>query len=56
MVNFLSSSKNCYLSRMTGSGPTVFGLFKKKIDAKKANLLLRKKHPKWWSGVYTIKS
>ena len=56
MVNFLSSSKNCYLSRMTGSGPTVFGLFKKKIDAKKANLLLKKKHPKWWSGVYTIKS
>ena len=56
MIKFLSSSKNCFFSKMTGSGPTVFGLFKKKIDAQKANLLLKKKHPKWWSGVYSIKT
>ncbi len=56
MIKFLSSSKNCFFSKMTGSGPTVFGLFKKEIDAKKANLLLKKKHPKWWSGVYSIKT
>ena len=56
MINFLSSSKKCFFSRMTGSGPTVFGLFRKKIDAKKTNLLLKKKHPKWWSGVYSIKT
>ena len=56
MIKFLSSSKNCFSSKMTGSGPTVFGLFRKKIDAGKANLLLKKKHPKWWSGVYSIKT
>ena len=56
MIKFLSSSTNCLFSRMTGSGPTVFGLFRKKIDAKKAHLLLKKKHPKWWSGVYSIKT
>ena len=56
MIKFLSSSKNCFFSKMTGSGPTVFGLFRKKIDAEKANLLLKKKHPKWWSGVYSIKT
>ena len=56
MIKFLSSSKNCFFSKMTGSGPTVFGLFRKKIDAQKANLLLKKKHPKWWSGVYSIKT
>ena len=56
MMKFLSSSKNCFSSKMTGSGPTVFGLFRKKIDAGKANLLLKKKHPKWWSGVYSIKT
>ena len=56
MIKFLSSSKNCFFSKMTGSGPTVFGLFRKKIDAKKAYLLLKKKHPKWWSGVYSIKT
>ena len=56
MIKFLSSSKNCFFSKMTGSGPTVFGLFRKKIDAGKANLLLKKKHPKWWSGVYSVKT
>jgi len=56
MIKFLSSSKNCFFSRMTGSGPTVFGLFKKEVDANKANLLLKKNHPKWWSGVYAIKT
>ena len=56
MLIFLNSSKNCFFSKMTGSGPTVFGLFRKKIDAKKVYLLLKKKHPKWWSGVYSIKT
>ena len=56
MIKFLNSSKNCFFSKMTGSGPTVFGLFRKKIDAQKVNLLLKKKHPKWWSGVYSIKT
>jgi len=56
MMKFLSSSKNCFFSKMTGSGPTVFGLFRKKVDAGKVNLLLKKKHPKWWSGVYSIKT
>ena len=56
MIEFLNSSKNCLFSKMTGSGPTVFGLFRKEIDAKKTNLLLKKNHPKWWSGVYSIKT
>ena len=56
MLIFLNSSKNCFFSKMTGSGPTVFGLFRKKVDAKKVYLLLKKKHPKWWSGVYSIKT
>ena len=30
MLTFLSSLNNCFFSRMTGSGPTVFGLFRKK--------------------------
>ena len=42
MLIFLNSSKNCFFSKMTGSGPTVFGLFRKKIDAKKVYLLLKK--------------
>ena len=48
--------KHCFFSKMTGSGPTVFGLFRKKVDAKKVYLLLKKKHPKWWSGVFSVKT
>ena len=56
MLNFLNRSQNWLGSRMTGRGPTVFGIFKKKIDAKKINILLKKKHPHWWSEVYAIKT
>ena len=56
MLSFLNYSNNCHFSRMTGSGPTVFGLFKKKKDAKKIDFLLNKVYPNWWSGVYTVKT
>ena len=56
MIKFLSSSKNCFFSRMTGSGPTVFGLFKRRIDAEKAFHLLKKQNFNWWAGVYSIKT
>ena len=41
---------------MTGSGPTVFGLFKNKIDAINASHILNKSYSNWWSGVYNFKS
>ena len=56
MLNFLNRSQNCLVSIMSGIGPNVFGIFKKKIDAKKINILLKKKHPHWWSEVYAIKT
>ena len=56
MLIFLRSTNNCFFSEMTGSGPTVFGLYKKSNDAKKAHLLLKEKNHKWWSGVYYIKT
>ncbi|PPR35470.1 MAG: 4-diphosphocytidyl-2-C-methyl-D-erythritol kinase [Alphaproteobacteria bacterium MarineAlpha6_Bin4] len=53
---FLSSLNNCFFSKMSGSGPTFFALFKKKVDANKTKLLLKKKYPKWWTGIYSIKT
>ena len=56
MLYFFSTSKNCFFYSMTGSGPTVFGLFKNKIDAIKASHILNKNYSKWWSAVYSIKT
>ena len=56
MLNFFSISKNCFFFSMTGSGPTVFGLFKNKIDVINANHILNKNYSKWWSGIYSLKT
>ena len=56
MLFFLDNLENCLLSRMTGSGPTVFGLFKNSVDARNANKIFKKEYPNWWSKVTSLKS
>ena len=56
ILDFFSITKNCFFFSMTGSGPTVFGLFKNKIDAINASHILNKSYSNWWSGVYNFKS
>ena len=56
ILSFLDKSKNCLLSRMTGSGPTVFGLFKNSVDARNINKIIKIKHPNWWSIATSLKS
>ena len=56
ILSFLDKSKNCLLSRMTGSGPTVFGLFKNSVDARNINKIIKIKHPNWWSITTSLKS
>ena len=38
------------LTRMSGSGATVFGLFDTDADASKAADVLRLHHPDWWTA------
>ena len=42
------SSRRCRLTRMTGSGSTVFGLFDDDDDARHAADELTHRHPDWW--------
>ena len=56
MLSFLDKSKNCLLSRMTGSGPTVFGLFKNSVDSGNINKIIKIKYPKWWATTTSLKS
>ena len=47
-INFISKQKNCYFSRMTGSGSACFGVFKTKSSAKLALRNVKKEFPKFW--------
>ena len=47
----LTIEKGCYLSRMSGSGSTCYGLFSNEYCTKVALKSLRKKYPKFWSSI-----
>lgn len=44
----LLHQNGCVLSRMTGSGSCVFGLFENTDDLNKAKSSIENKHPDWW--------
>ena len=56
IINILDSIDSCLFSRMSGSGPTVFGLFKNILNARKIQKTIKKNHPNWWSVVGDIKT
>jgi 4-diphosphocytidyl-2-C-methyl-D-erythritol kinase len=51
IIEFISSQKGCYFSRMTGSGSVCFGMFKSKKTAKFGLKTIKKKFPKYWCVV-----
>lgn len=55
-VNTLSAQKGCALSRMSGSGATVFGLFETMDQAENAVAAIANTQPKWWVRGGTINS
>jgi 4-diphosphocytidyl-2-C-methyl-D-erythritol kinase len=44
----LSAAPGCRLARMSGSGPTCFGLFANRHQAVGAARLIRRTQPQWW--------
>ncbi len=44
----ISATRNCALSRMSGSGGTCFGLFESEVDAVAAANEVRRSNPNWW--------
>ncbi|MGZ9097456.1 MAG: 4-(cytidine 5'-diphospho)-2-C-methyl-D-erythritol kinase [Micavibrio sp.] len=56
ILNAFAEQKNCGLSRMTGSGATVFGLFEHMEDAKESAEAISLANPRWWVRVGTLNS
>jgi 4-diphosphocytidyl-2-C-methyl-D-erythritol kinase len=48
LLTDIENERGCSFSRVTGSGSVCYGLFKRKIDAKKALNKLKNKYPKFW--------
>jgi 4-diphosphocytidyl-2-C-methyl-D-erythritol kinase len=48
VLDTLLSLDGCLLSRLSGSGPTCFGLFRSQEAAAKAAATLAQTHPNWW--------
>ena len=48
LLTDIENERGCNFSRVTGSGSVCYGLFKYKIDAKKALNKLKNKYPKFW--------
>ncbi|MCH2038258.1 MAG: 4-(cytidine 5'-diphospho)-2-C-methyl-D-erythritol kinase [Rickettsiales bacterium] len=47
-LKLIEDQEGCYVSRMSGSGATCFGLFANSESAQSAKNEILKKHPEWW--------
>ena len=48
VLQAIEMQKNCFVSRMSGSGSACFGLFPTDEDARHAVKSITQKHPNWW--------
>jgi 4-diphosphocytidyl-2-C-methyl-D-erythritol kinase len=48
IISFIEAQKDCYYSRMTGSGSVCYGMFKSHNSAKIALKKIKKRFPKYW--------
>ena len=51
IIDYIKSQKNCYFSRITGSGSACIGIFSNMKNAIYAQKLIKLKYPKYWCAV-----
>lgn len=54
ILALLKSTDGCVLSRLSGSGPTCFGLFRTMENARAAEEDLRQRFPRWWVAATSL--
>jgi len=54
VLDALATSEGCLLSRLSGSGPTCYGLFENIEAADHAATQLQQEHPDWWSCAVVV--
>jgi 4-diphosphocytidyl-2-C-methyl-D-erythritol kinase len=53
-LDTLKNQHGCWLTRLSGSGATCFGLFEKAAQATTAAHAIKKQHPDWWVKVVRL--
>ncbi len=53
-LDAIRRQEGCLLARLSGSGPTCFGLFPAQEIARKAAEAVAKVHPTWWTAAVTL--
>lgn len=53
-LDAIRRQEGCLLARLSGSGPTCFGLFPSQETAKRAAEAVAKAHPSWWTAAVTL--
>ena len=54
VLDILRRLDGCLLSRLSGSGPTCFGIFSSQHSAKEAAREIERSYPKWWVQATTL--
>tara|TARA_Y100000590_G_scaffold468240_1_gene650250 strand:- start:2795 stop:3643 length:849 start_codon:yes stop_codon:yes gene_type:complete len=54
IIGSIEDTENCIVARMSGSGPTCFGLYEDELTSKKALEALRKLYPSYWVKKFII--
>jgi 4-diphosphocytidyl-2-C-methyl-D-erythritol kinase len=54
VLDTLRRLDGCLLSRLSGSGPTCFGIFSSQQAAREAAREIERSHPKWWVQATTL--
>jgi 4-diphosphocytidyl-2-C-methyl-D-erythritol kinase len=49
VLSAIAATKNCLLSRLSGSGATCFGIFENAATAEAARQQIKTRHPNWWA-------
>jgi len=50
VIAALEATPDCRLARLSGSGPTCFGLFSDETAARRAGVQIAAQHPLWWTA------
>lgn len=54
VLQAITDTPGCLLSRLSGSGATCFGLYESAAAAKAALIAVKARHPSWWSAAAAI--
>jgi 4-diphosphocytidyl-2-C-methyl-D-erythritol kinase len=54
IIQSINKTKGCMIARMSGSGPTCYGIYKDEYDARFNEAELKKQYPQYWIKMFNV--